>query len=140
MIWRSESECSAPPSVPPGVIHIRVKFDAGCQAVGQPPDELGGIGLAVEEEERVSGGPLQSGGFQSRTSGRPADVLQRAVADLRDRATYRGTNSGLDNSVVGQPAALRAWVTPVVLDSGVDAEQRLVVIGHRPVQVFHNEA
>ena len=70
----------------------------------------------------------------------PPHILQRAVADLRDRATYRGTNSGPDNSVVGQPAALRAWVTPVVLDSGVDAEQRLVVIGHRPVQVFHNEA
>jgi hypothetical protein len=40
----------------PGVIHIGVKFDAGCQTVGQPPDELSGIGLAVEDKERASGG------------------------------------------------------------------------------------
>ena len=73
----------------PGVIHIRVKFDTGRQAVGEPPDELGGIGLAVEEEERASGGPLgpatpESYIWQARRTSSTVTRLQSGV--MKDRA------------------------------------------------------
>ena len=66
----------------PGVIHIRVKFDAGCQTVGQPPDELSGIGLAVEDKERASGGLLRSGGSRIVHLAGPPDILERDPAPV----------------------------------------------------------
>ena len=66
----------------PGVIDIRVEFDAGCQAVGQPPDELSGIGLAVEDKERASGRPLRSGGSRVVHLAGPPDILQGDPASV----------------------------------------------------------